>query len=206
MLSRSFLPLALTFAGTTGFLVVPLGAQEVRNTSYVYQDSLRVLQQSVVVPASTTDVWAAITTSEGLRSWAVPVAHADLRVGGMMESSYDPQAKIGDSANIRSRYLSYVPGRMVAFQVVSATPGFRYGELLAGIHTILELDPVDSGRTRVIETMVGYRPGPGYDTLYKHFEWGNDWSLKQLHRRFAVGPVDWTAVKAEKPASKGGNR
>jgi len=204
MLPRSFLRVALTFAGA-GLAVAPLGAQEVRNTSYVYQDTLRVLQQSVVVPASVADVWVAITTAEGLRSWAVPVAHADLRVGGIMESSYDPKARVGDPGNIRSRYLSYVPGRMVSFQVVSATPGFKYGELLAGIHTVLELDPVDSGRTRVVETMVGYRPGAGYDTLYKHFEWGNDWSLKQLHRRFAVGPADWTGLKAEK-SSKGGDR
>ena len=205
MLPRSFLRAALTFAGT-GLAAVPLGAQEVRNTSFVYQDSIRVLQQSVIVPASVADVWAAITTSEGLQSWAVPVAHTELRVGGIMESSYDPKAEIGDPGNIRSRYLSYVPERMVSFQVVSATPGFRHGELLAGIHTVLELDPVDAGRTRVLETMVGSRPGAGYDTLYRHFEWGNDWALKQLHRRFAVGPTDWTALKVEKAASKGADR
>lgn len=202
---RSFVRVALTFIAA-GLAVAPLAGQEVRNTSYLYQDSIRVLQQSVVVPASVADVWAAITTSEGLRSWAVPVAHTDLRVGGIMESSYDPMARIGDPGNIRNRYLSYVPGRMVSFQVISATPGFKYGELLAGIHTVLELDPVDSGRTRVVETMVGYRPGAGYDTLYRHFQWGNDWSLKQLHRRFAVGPADWSARKAEKPSSKGGDQ
>lgn len=202
---RSSAVLALAIA-VVGPAAGPLTAQEVRNTSYIYQDSIRVLQQSVVVPASVGDVWAALTTSDGLRSWAVPVAQADLRVGGIMESSYDPKARIGDPANIRSRYLSYVPQRMVSFQVVSATPGFKHGELLAGIHTVLELDAVDSTRTRVIETMVGYRPGVGYDTLYQHFEWGNDWSLKQLHRRFALGPADWTALTAEKTASKGGKQ
>ena len=56
------------------------------------------------------------------RAYLQPVAHADLRVGGIMESSYDPKARVGDPGNIRSRYLSYVPGRMVSFQVVSATP------------------------------------------------------------------------------------
>ena len=182
----------------------PLAAQEVRNTSFRYQDSIRVLQQSVVVPASAKDVWTAITTSEGLTTWAVPVAQTDLRIGGIMESSYDPKARIGDPNNIRSRYLSFVPGRMVSFQVISATPGFSHGELLAGIHTVLELEPVDSAQTRVIETMVGYRPGAGYDALYKHFEWGNAWSLKQLHKRFAVGPEDWAALKAKQPVAKGG--
>ncbi|MGH7630282.1 MAG: SRPBCC family protein [Gemmatimonadales bacterium] len=205
MLPRSSAVLALAFA-VVGPAAGPLAAQEVRNTSYIYQDSIRVLQQSVIVPASVGEVWTALTTSDGLRSWAVPVAQADLRVGGIMESSYDPKARIGDPANIRSRYLSYVPQRMVSFQVVSATPGFEHGALLAGIHTVLELDAVDSTRTRVIETMVGYRPGPGYDTLYRHFEWGNDWSLKQLHRRFAVGPADWTALTAETSASKGGKQ
>jgi uncharacterized protein YndB with AHSA1/START domain len=205
MLPRSFLLFPLTFA-PLGSAADSLVAQEVRNTSFVHSDSVRVLQQSVVVPASVADVWAAITTSEGLRTWAVPVAQADLRIGGIMEASYDPKARIGDPANIRSRYLSYVPERMVSFQVVSATPGFKYGELLAGIHTVLELDAVDSGRTRVTETMVGYRPGAGYDTLYRHFELGNAWSLKQLHRRFAVGPAEWTARQTAKPASKGGDR
>lgn len=206
MLPRSLLSAAAAAVVAGTALSIPLGAQEVRNSSYVYQDSLRVLQQSVIVPGSVPDVWTAIATAEGLRTWAVPVAQADLRIGGIMESSYDPRAKIGDPGNIRSRYLSYVPGRMVSFQVVSATPGFKHGELLAGIHTVLELEPVDSGRTRVVETMVGYRPGEGYDTLYKHFEWGNAWSLKQLHKRFAVGPADWTALRAEKPAAKGGDR
>ncbi|HET8623902.1 MAG TPA: hypothetical protein VFM14_10095 [Gemmatimonadales bacterium] len=59
----------------------PLAAQEVRNTSFRYQDSIRVRQQSVVVPASAKDVWTAITTSEGLTTWAVPAAQTDLRIG-----------------------------------------------------------------------------------------------------------------------------
>jgi hypothetical protein len=100
---------------------VPLAAQEVRNSSYRYQDSIRVLQQSVVVPASVSDVWAALTTSEGLRTWAVPVAHADLRVGGIMESSYDAKAKIGDLiAWCRSKWSPRHPGSATG----SCSPGF----------------------------------------------------------------------------------
>ena len=37
--------------------------------------------------------------------------------------------------------------------------------------------------------------GPPFDGVYKHFEWGNDWTLNELRKRFVEGPKDWDKVK-----------
>lgn len=166
--------------------------QDVANTSYVAPDGTRVLQQSIVVPAALEDVWHAFTTTDGIRSWAVPVADVDFRLGGIWESSYDRDAEIGDPANIRNRYLSYVPMRMISFQAVQAPPDFPHPEVLEDIFTVVEFEALGPERVRVTESMMGYRSGEAYDAVYRLFERGNAWTFRQLHRRFTEGPVDWS--------------
>src|ERR1700712_2990917 len=68
----------------------------VANSSFVEPSGDRAIQLSIEVPATADEVFAAFTTSEGFRSWAAPVARVDLRVAGMIESSYDARARIGD--------------------------------------------------------------------------------------------------------------
>ena len=80
---------------------------------------------------------------------------------------------------------------MLSFQVVAAPPGFARAELLPDIVTVIELEELGPSSVRVTESMVGYKPGEGYDTLYRFFEAGNAWSLKKLHQRFIEGPIEW---------------
>jgi uncharacterized protein YndB with AHSA1/START domain len=179
-------------------LAAPAAAQEVRNTSFAAPDGGRVLQQSVVVPARLADVWAAFTTAEGWKSWAVPVAGVDFRVGGIVETSYRADAKLGDSTNIKNRFLSYLPQRMVSFQIAQTPPGFPHPELGRTLFSVVELEDLGDTRVRVTLSQLGYRAGAGYDALYKFFEAGNAWSLQQLHKRFAEGPVDWARATPTK--------
>jgi hypothetical protein len=60
----------------------------VTDTSSVAPSGERILQQSIVIDAPRAQVWRLFTTSEGLRRWEAPVASIDLRVGGLMQSSY----------------------------------------------------------------------------------------------------------------------
>ncbi|HET6202469.1 MAG TPA: SRPBCC domain-containing protein [Planctomycetota bacterium] len=175
-------------------LSLPRGGSEdppVQDSSFVAPDGSRVLQQSIVVKASRKEVWDALTTAEGVKSWAVPVAAVDFRLGGIWESTYDPNGKIGDPRNIQNRYLSYLPMRMISIQPVQAPPGFPHPELLPNLFFVLELEDLALDRIRVTLSGVGYRSGEGYDAIYRHFEKGNAWSLAKLHRRFAEGPIDW---------------
>lgn len=189
---RSLIP----FAATVLVLLSSAAAsgQEVTNASYVAPDGSRVLRQSIEVPASVLEVWQALTTTEGVRSWAVPVATVDFRPGGIWESSYRLDGRIGDPGNIKNRILSYLPPRMLSIQAIQAPPDFPHPELLPEIFTVFESEELGPTRTRVTASMVGYREGEGYDALYQLFERGNAWSLQQLHKRFEEGPVDWPKV------------
>lgn len=185
--------------------------RDVANSSYAEPDGDRVLQLSIVVNATPAQVWRAFTTGEGYREWVAPVAQIDLAVDGVIEASYNAEAKIGDPDNIRNRIVAYVPERMLSIRNVQAPKALPQRELFAQVSTTIELEDLGQGRTRVMLTAVGYGPGVGFDTLYRHFEWGNAYSLAQLKKRFDEGPVDWAAVAARRKAQaaaavvKGGN-
>ena len=61
---------------------------------------------AIIVPATPREVWTALTAAEGWKTWAVPVAYADFRLGGIIETSYQPGAAQGDHANIKNKILS----------------------------------------------------------------------------------------------------
>ena len=188
MLFPSLLALALALAPA-------LAVAAVTDTSWETADGGYVLRHEAVVPAPPAAVWEALTTSAGWTSWAVPVAHVDFRLGGRIETSYDPAAQPGDAANILSRILAYVPGRMLAFQAERAPPGFPHPELLDGLFSVIELAPDAHGATRVSVSGIGYTDSPGHRELREFFKRGNAWTLERLVERFATGPVDWTAQR-----------
>lgn len=164
----------------------------VSNTAYVEANGDRAIQLSIDVPASPQAVFDAFATTEGFKSWAVPVAWIDLRIGGVIESNYNPKARLGDRDNIRNEIMAYLPGRLLVIRNVQAPRTFRDPELFARTVTILALTPLDGGATRVTLTNAGYGPGEGFDRLYKQFEWADAYSLAELRRRFVDGPKDWS--------------
>lgn len=175
--------------------------REVTNSSYVEADGDRVLQLSIVVKATPAQVWRAFTTGEGYREWVAPVAQIELAVDGMIEASYNAAAKIGDPDNIRNRIVAYVPERMLSIRNVQAPKALPHRDLFPRISTTIELEDLGQGRTRVQLTAVGYGQDPGFDVLYRHFEWGNAYTLEQLRKRFETGPVDWAAVAERQKAA-----
>lgn len=166
----------------------------VTNSSFAEAGGDRVLQLSIVVTASPAQVWDAFTTAQGYRAWVAPVAAVDLRIGGDIEASYDPTATIGGPDNIKNRIVAYVPQRLLSFRNVQAPKALPHRELFGEIVTTLEIEDLGAGRSRVSLTSVGYAAGEGYDVLYRHFEWGNAYSLNELRKRFETGPIDWAAV------------
>ena len=168
--------------------------RDVTNSSFVEADGDRVLQLSIVVNATPAQVWDAFTTAEGYRAWVAPVSAVDLRIGGDIEASYDPAAKIGGPDNIRNRIVAYVPQRLLSFRNVQAPKALPHRELFGEIVTTLEIEDLGAGRSRVSLTAVGYGAGEGFDFLYRHFEWGNAYSLNELKKRFETGPIDWAAL------------
>jgi uncharacterized protein YndB with AHSA1/START domain len=172
----------------------PAPESVVSNTSFTDTAGVRTIQLSVHVKATQAEVFAAVATSAGWRSWAVPVAIGEPQVGGVMETSYDAKARVGDVANIQQEFLALLPNRLVVFHTKRAPPGFPEAELFYRTHTIVEIGPEGSG-ARVTLSHTGFAPGPGYDTLHKFFSAGDAETMDQLRKRFESGPVDWSKAK-----------
>lgn len=173
----------------------------VENTSFVEANGNRVLQLSILVPASPDKVWEALSTEAGWKTWASPTAYIDLRLGGMIETNYAAGKAKGDPSNIINRIEAYVPGRLLAIRNIQAPKGAFDTEAFGKTATILELVPAGEGKTKVILSNVGYGQGAGFDSVYKHFEWGDAYTLAQLAKRFEKGPANWKApAQKEKTA------
>jgi uncharacterized protein YndB with AHSA1/START domain len=162
------------------------GAANVRDESYTDSAGRRLLQESVDVAASKSEVWAALTTDKGLTSWAVKFARIDLRVGGIMETSYRPDAKPGDQANIKNVITAFAPERMLATRNVQAPPGTPFdAATFQSIEDVILIDPLPGGRSRVTELEPDYLANEKYDRVYRFFRIGNGVSLQALHDRYA---------------------
>ena len=173
---------------------------EVADTSFVQANGHKVLRIALDVPAPRKAVWERFTTTEGYRAWAVPVALVDGRLGGMIEGSYDFTAKVGDPDTIRNQIVVFQPEQTLAIRNVNAPKALPGREQFGEIVTVMEFADAGSGATRVTLTAVGYKPGEPYDTLYRHFGWGNAYSLTKLKESFTKGPIDWKLVQAQQEA------
>jgi len=157
-------------------------------------DGSHSLTHEAIVDAPVAEVWNAISTVDGWKSWAVPVAWAP--DPNLIETSYDPAAKPGDKSTIRQRLIAQLPGRMLVFSTVKAPDGFPDFDTYAKVTSVFELEPVDGSRTRVRLTGTGYADTEAGRRLLGFFEQGNTVSMEQLRARFATGPIDWTAKRA----------
>ena len=157
----------------------------------------RMIVHRTTIAAPVADVWQAISTADGWRTWAVPVAFLDeLRPGAVIETSYQPNARRGDPANIHNTVVAYLPQKMLAFAATNAPPNFPDRELLGDIASVIELEPAGPSATKVTATMMGYGTDAKYDRLFAFFTNGNALTLSQLRERFASGPIDWAARAA----------
>jgi uncharacterized protein YndB with AHSA1/START domain len=171
--------------------------KDVVNTSYTEPSGERSLQLSIDVAARPHEVFEAFTTSKGFSSWAVPLAKVDFRIGGTIEASYEPSAKLGDPGNIKNAIVAYVPDRVLVIHNIQAPADFADQDLFRHTVTVIEFTGLGHGRTRVTITNAGYGAGERFDTLYRHFEWGNAYTLQALKTRFEKGPVDWSAERSQ---------
>jgi uncharacterized protein YndB with AHSA1/START domain len=149
-------------------------------------DGSHLLIHEAVVDAAPADVWAAISTAEGWKSWAVPAAW--MPTPDMIETSYSPTAAPGDPSTIRQQVLLRVPRRLMVFRTVKAPAGFPDFDTYSKVVSAFELEPAGDGRTRVRLTGTGYADSEAGRRLLGFFEKGNQVSLDALKARFAGSP------------------
>lgn len=190
-MSRSRILIAMLCAAAA--LAPPALAAPVSVTTRIEADGSRTLVHEAIVPAAIDRVWQAISTAEGWRSWAVPMAWTSADEPDMLETSYDMADRPGSPGTIRQQFLARIPGRLIVFRTVKAPAGFPHWETYRKVTGIFELEPIAPGETRIRLTSVGYADTAAGRELLGFFERGNAETLESLRRRFVDGPIDWTA-------------
>jgi uncharacterized protein YndB with AHSA1/START domain len=161
-------------------------------------DGTTTLVHEVAVDAAAADVWHAISTAEGWKSWAVPLARVVDGDPALLETSYDPAAPPGGPGTIRQLFVARIPGRMLAFRTVKAPAGFPDFDVYSKVVSVFELVPQGEGRTLVRLSAVGYPDSDAGRRLLGFFERGNAASLAMLRKRFTEGPVNWAEKLAKR--------
>jgi uncharacterized protein YndB with AHSA1/START domain len=162
---------------------------KVDDTCYTEANGDRVIRLSTEVASAPEEIWRVLTTADGWKSFAVAFAFVEMRVGGIIETSYNPKAQAGDPDNIKNEIVAFVPGRMLAIRCVQAPRNFTHKEEFFRTATVIEITPLEGNKkSRVALTAVGYEKGEAYDELYKKFRWGDAYTLEKLRVRFEPTP------------------
>jgi WD40 repeat protein/uncharacterized protein YndB with AHSA1/START domain len=149
-------------------------------------DAGDVLRHECIVDAPVADVWAALTTKEGVESWMVAHAQIDLRVGGKMLTHYSREGELGDPNTIENTILSFEPERMISIKATKPPASFPMKEAIKGMWSVIRLEPVSERQTRVICTGMGYGDDEESKKMRQHFDRGNAWTLGKLQERFRI--------------------
>jgi len=139
-----------------------------------------------VVDAPADAVWGAFTTKEGMESWMVASGDVDLRIGGLMRTTYRKEADLDGDTAIHQVIMSIDPGRMLSFRTIKSPKGFPFPQAISKSWTVVYLDPVETGRTRVTVKMLGYDSDPESQEMRAFFEGGNKATLDALIKRFGA--------------------
>lgn len=144
-----------------------------------------LLRQSAVIEGAVAEVWAALTTKQGMESWLAPHCEIDLKLGGLMRVQYSKDKGLDDPSTIENAIICLEPERMYALKVSRPPAGFRFQEAIKDMWTVIRLEPLGSKATRVTCTSMGFNDRPDSQEMRGHFEKGNAWTLRKLKQKFA---------------------
>lgn len=154
------------------------------------------LRHIAMIDAPPSEVWKALTTSEGLKSWMAPQVEIDLRVGGKMLSNYKADGKLGDENSIENTILAFEPERMLSIQATKPPAGFPFASSIKDMWTVMYLEPIGADRTRLTICGMGFKDDAESQKMREFFDKGNAHTLEQLRKKFAdsTSPVPSDAL------------
>jgi uncharacterized protein YndB with AHSA1/START domain len=139
-----------------------------------------------VVDGPLEQVWAAFTTTDGLRAWLAPHVDIDLRVGGLMRTNYKAEGRLGDAETIENAILSFEPQRMISIKVAKPPASFPFPNAIRAMWTVLYFSPAGPNQTTVREVSMGFSADSESQKMRAFFNHGNATTLSQLQRHFAA--------------------
>ena len=132
------------------------------------------------INANVDNVWKAFTTSEGLKSWAAPLADIDFRVGGKWRANYNKDGELGDATTIENTILSFDPKRMLSIKATGFPEGFEFEEAAKETWSIFYFAPISESKTRITIVGLGYNDSEQSRKMRAFFKPANKYSMDQL--------------------------
>jgi len=134
----------------------------------------------VEIDASIDDVWHAFSTTEGLKSWAAPLADIDLTIGGKWRANYNEKGELGDATTIVNTILCYDPKRMISLKVTGIPEGFEFEDAVKDTWSVFYFSPVSVEKTKITVVGLGYTDTEQSKKMRSFFKLANKYSMEQL--------------------------
>lgn len=132
------------------------------------------------IDAGVDDVWAAFTTTEGMKSWVAPLADIDFKVGGKWRANYNKEGKLGDASTIENTILCYDPKRMISLKATGFPESFPFKEAAKETWSVFYFEPVSDTKTKITIVGLGYNDTEQSKKMRSYFKTANKYSLDQL--------------------------
>ncbi|MCE9557346.1 MAG: SRPBCC domain-containing protein [Armatimonadetes bacterium] len=178
------LVITLTLANTA---VQPQQTQKVSDADQMLNLATATLPlvHFATVDAPLKDVWNAYTTTEGIKSWMVAEGTIDLKIGGLMRTSYTPGSKLNGPDVIENKIICFDPERLVSLQTVRTPESFPFKKAIAGVWTNLYFEAVGPKQTKVTCRTLGFDGSQESTSLRLFFNRGNQQELDELVKHFS---------------------
>lgn len=150
-------------------------------------DGTVTMAHSAIIAAPISEVWAAVSTPEGWKGWAAPLARWAEGESEVIETSYNPAELAGGPGAIWQLFVARIPGRLLVFRTIKVPDDFPNGEAYKRVTSFFELAP-DGAGTRLTLTQTGYPDSEGGRALVTFFAKGNAVTLESLQRHFVKEP------------------
>ncbi len=162
--------------------------ERVKNTVDSTHTNNMVLIQEFEVSVPLDKAWEAYTTKKGWESAFVAKAEVDFKINGMIKTSYDKNATIGDSTTIVLHIKNYIPKRLISLQAELSPhfPEFMKRDA-QDLYNIISFEAIDANTTKLTSYGIGYKNNAKYKGLLKFFIQGNTQSYINLIKYLETG-------------------
>lgn len=160
----------------------------------------RAIEIEVDLDAELEQVWNAWTTPQGIRAFFAPDCHVDIRVDGLYEIFFNPDAELGRRGADGMRILVLEPMKRFAFTWNAPLSMPRVRQQRTVVTLNFQPSSVDHGHTKMRLRHDGWGEGEEWDEAFEYFSkaWRES-VLPRLVYAMNIGPVDWSRLPELEP-------
>jgi len=145
------------------------------------EDGQLIVTETITIDAAVERVWKAYTTSAGYSAWAAVAAEVDLRPGGTIRATYNPDGDLkGENVNTL-HIINYVPERLLTLQAeVSPNWPNVMKRDADNLYNVILFEALGPEKTRIISYGLGYADSPELRGMMQFFEKANQRLYQKL--------------------------